>query len=906
MIDNKFYIAKKNSSQKAMVYAGYSWSSGSWAQASSQTVASTREINVKNYKKIAIRVSGILKNIASTAIYYWLGTNKEVIKIEQNMPSDIDTDILEEATYFAVDFNFTEALSNNMNIDYAIYVQVTPHYKSLKKQYKKESNQMFFRETLDGKINLFGQDYEYVKNCSIEDKLIFDIYQNGKKYITTTFNKTDCKFDHFRKSVELNLVANDLYTDILNKYENTYDIIKLAPARNWITLTKRCVVQIYVKGDNVISNYAGGTYWETDVDEAIDDETALRDKYHFSKGPVFREISLSGFNYNINTTYMCIGTDDCWNSNSSVTVFEPSIGKYVTYEIPCSIKFTKVASAGQSTGLYEESGSLRLSDGKTSAEALREDGQYVYVFDMYRIEIYTGANGTGDKIYQSDLLYGKDGPFTIAPGANLYPMTKLNMPVPAISPQPAKFNLGNNVIEYSVWARMLCDVEKLSDGQTTYDLPYDDFATPRANYRKCIGLIGFDSQDSVIKLRQSKATSDKPTSFGMNDFGRYFESPYTQLGSLATVYPLARSTWGNTSLWAIFETGFEPLNLFEKWCEKSYKQYTIKDCFNISNVIKVLLDEISGGVIKHEPTAEYSQFLYGAGNYSSSEALHNCQLYITQKTNILKGEYDQAAQKAELTLKDIMDMLRDCFRCYWYIDEQNRFIIEHVSYFVNGFSYENPLVGIDCTKLSDKFNKLNIQYCQHELEYNKSELHSRLEFEWMDESTDSMSNLRVDVLNEYIQKDNSESINPNKFSVDVDYMLFLPSEFSEDGFALLAADINGIVPISPSWRMVDNKQSRTDKIVTPQNYIVSWNQLIMHYMYDMPGNLIKYNNLPSNSIYVSDIRKCMSHNLSIQGLDKDLDITRTVKTSFGYGYIDSMSSNIDTRLITVNLVYRPS
>ena len=42
---------------------------------------------------------------------------------------------------------------------------IEPHYKSLKKQYKKESNQMFFRESIDGKINLFGKDYEKAKNA---------------------------------------------------------------------------------------------------------------------------------------------------------------------------------------------------------------------------------------------------------------------------------------------------------------------------------------------------------------------------------------------------------------------------------------------------------------------------------------------------------------------------------------------------------------------------------------------------------------------------------------------------------------------------------------------------------------------------------------------------------------------
>ena len=34
--------------------------------------------------------------------------------------------------------------------------EIKPHYKQLKKRYKKENNQNYFRESLDGKITLFN------------------------------------------------------------------------------------------------------------------------------------------------------------------------------------------------------------------------------------------------------------------------------------------------------------------------------------------------------------------------------------------------------------------------------------------------------------------------------------------------------------------------------------------------------------------------------------------------------------------------------------------------------------------------------------------------------------------------------------------------------------------------------
>ena len=107
--------------------------------------------------------------------------------------------------------------------------EIKPHYKQLKKRYKKENNQNYFRESLDGKITLFNNDYLLVKNASLENTILFKVYRGEELYISASFNKSDCKFDHFKMSVELNLTYDDKYSKVLDAYENTYDLIKLAP-----------------------------------------------------------------------------------------------------------------------------------------------------------------------------------------------------------------------------------------------------------------------------------------------------------------------------------------------------------------------------------------------------------------------------------------------------------------------------------------------------------------------------------------------------------------------------------------------------------------------------------------------------------------------------------------------------
>lgn len=772
--------------------------------------------------------------------------------------------------------------------------EVNPHYKQIKKKYKKETGQVFFRESLGGKINLFGLDYLLVKSASLEDTLYFNVYRNDILFATSSFNKSDCKFDHFRKNVELKLTYHDKYSKILEAYDNTYDLIKLAPALTPLTLTKRCVAQIYIRGEKVVSNYAGGTYWETEVNEVIDNEDALLRKYYFSKGPKFVEVSLEGFNYDINAAYTGLWGSNIWNATSTRIV------NGTKYKMPCSIKFTKVASAGSvALGSLDV---LHLSTGKDGAIIATVGGARLYKFDTYRIEIYTGRDGTGTKIYQSDKLYGKDTNFTLAVGKGLYPMTKVGQLAPAKDPTPNTFNLGEHVVEYQIWGRLLCDSNSiLGPNQkhiNTYDLPYDDFATARRNYRKCIGITGFDSSNSVIKIHQQPQTSESPTSYGINDYGEYFMPPYSIHGQY--YFPLSRSAWGNTSLWVMLDELFAPSTGFEHWCSSSYKEYTLKECYHIGDAIKALLAKIDP-TITHEKTAEYSSFLYGHEG-ASAYYLGGCDVFITQKTNVLKGEYDQAAQKAEIKFKQVMDMLRDCYRCYWFVDEYNRFRIEHISFFINSLSYDSPIAQFDLTKKKDKFNKKPALYDQHNIEYDKADLISRYEFAWADDTTKAMGgDLHIDVNNAYIQKDKTEEINIDGFTADIDYMLFLPDNFSEEGFALIMANsLTKKVPIVHTT-IKDEKQYNRSVDIYTQNWYASFNYLIQHYMYDISGNSVECNNI--DNVHVRNVKRCMIN--SIEFPELKVDLYKQITTVFGDGTIEDVSIDIDTDMEEVQLSYKP-
>lgn len=712
-------------------------------------------------------------------------------------------------------------------------VEVNPHYKELNKKYAKESGQEFFRISLDGKINLFGSDYELVRNSGLEDQmiLIIDKYNrtSGKwiEYYKGEFNKTDCKLDYEKKSCELKTTALDEYNDVVNKYENTYDLIKLAPAISRINLHKRSLMQVYVRGANSISNFFGGIYWEDDVNEVIDNHNDLINKYYFSYIKAGNEFYIRNASISdVNGVYA--GTNGYWSKwNPGYT---------------CKMELV--------------------------------DGSPTYWIRLYR-------NSDNTLLYQSEKRWAVSDPDNKYIGRNNIKMVNVNN-------SSDTFTIESPFV-YHIYRRLLCDVDTVEDSEgvkNTYSLPSDDFVTDNRNYKKCIGLTG------GMFFCTSRAV-DEPTRYGLNDYNQYFTNEFIpSTAGIGRPLPISRNSWANASLWYVYDSYY---SLFE---QRLRKQYTLRDSYSIAAAIKALLKEIDP-TLQHEATAEYSRFLYDTTVPMSMARFY---VHITQKTNILKGEYDQPAQKAEVSLEDIMKMLRDCFRCYWYI-EDNKFKIEHISFFMRGGSYSyNTSIQLDFTKLVDRFNKKLSSYFQSEVEYDKTDLNQRYEFGWMDDVTDLFGGVTIDVKSNYVQKDKTEEINISQFSSDVDYMLFNPSNFSDDGFALLCPIKNGSsleLPIIET-QLIDENGDTYNAVI--QNFYAAWAYLVRFYMYDMPASNLDCNVL--DNLYVSGVKMCMKHTIEFP-IEEDLNELELIKTTIGNGKIDEVSINVNTRRAKVRLLYKP-
>lgn len=607
---------------------------------------------------------------------------------------------------------------------------VFPNYKDdLAKEYELETNQRFYRPKLSGKITFQLYDYDYIRAQSFETMFVLYIYKSNdlgaswSQYYKGKFMNTDCEFSDDDKKCTVQPDTLDEYNDVLAGLEKEYNLISLAPEIVRMNLDKRPLIQVYIPGDSVVSCFLGGDYWEQDAN-AVDNRNDLVNKYYFALCNLLKEIriTVNGTPTEANGVYA--GRMSVGNINNTFTgTLSPDIanGYYIEASQQYAPPFFGVV-------LYRL---IRRSDNQP----------------MFTYTATLPGNQPWDNVT-----------FTMQP----------------VQGSGATGTVTAEMATYNIYARYLCDVDKIND-LNTYALPTEDIVENNRNYKRAIGY-------AIDVAYISNNYSSNPTEWGLLEPGKYFMPPYSIWGQ--AFFPIARSTWRYASVWF----GFSAFDWILE--EQARKTYMLRDAYPVASCIQQILAQFAPG-ITHQATPEYSEFLYG-----NSSPLHNRKftLLVTQKTNILVGDYDQPAQKAPTTLQQFTNMLRDCFRCFWYI-EDGKFKIEHILWFRNGGSYSyNPVIGTDITQLRLRRNGKPWGFASSSWSFDKVDMPERYQFEWMDDVTKGFEGYPIDILSKYVTAGKIENVSVSGFTTDVDYMLLNPGEISKDGFALFAAVDSQYIP----------------------------------------------------------------------------------------------------------------
>lgn len=671
---------------------------------------------------------------------------------------------------------------------------------------EKESEQVFYRRKLAGQLTFQRQYFDIIHAAAFETEFILTIQEgdndgNYSDYWKGVFFKTDCNIDEDNRTLTVQPEPVDRYQKIIEGLDREIDLVKVRPLQSRINYVKRPLIQIYLTGANTISNFLGGTYWETEVPTPVTDETELTETFHFKKA------------------------------------------------------FDKAYVPGDSDfgGLY---------DGHTR---VKDDGKYVIINDTliphfwYFRNRATGQNEAFGGSIEQVSLYG-------------FPQHAQNDIVFGFG------QFGSKVFRVTAYIRMLTDVEDIN-GVESFDLPETDIVDP-LGYKKVIPL---DAPNIVL----SDAHQTEPTAYGtFASDSQWYANEYFPEYSHPTqgrAFPVLRSSWSQYAIWFYYDDAVRNLQNNASINVDGVVTYTI------DNAIKTLVRELDTTII-HSGSAIYSQFLYSLVNPVSNVA--EPRLTMTPITNVTVGEYDQPAQKAIVTLREVLNMLRDTYNLFWFIDDANNLVIEHISYFENGGHYTEKVTGADLTNLIEPKGQKRWSFNTRNYKFEKFQMPERLTFKWQNNVSDPFEGFPIVIKSRYVQGGNIKEYQLSKFTSDLDFMLAQPALIGQEGFALLGG--SGLVTMEVPIVEVDLNGA----IFQVQNGQLSFIYLHSNFWkHGLPAKSVTINDQPVTALSASR-HKVQEVTFPATTEPNPMQLIRTL---LGDGKVDKMSRNLDDLTIKATI-----
>lgn len=419
-----------------------------------------------------------------------------------------------------------------------------------------------------------------------------------------------------------------------------------------------------------------------------------------------------------------------------------------------------------------------------------------------------------------------------------------------------------------------------------------------AETRPTADIVPYDNRYRYVKpYTDSIATitnngTESPTPYGQ--YTSYWFSGYYAPPAAVGYLPVMQSFWaGGISTWV-------DLSLIPDLDAYS-RALILRHAYPLWSAIQVLLAQIAIGV-SFGDTTDYSEFLFADTNPLTSDPKVN--LFLTPKSNILNGDYKTPAYNAPIKLKDILEMLKNVYKCYWFIDDTNRLRIEHISWFMNGGAYGTvaQTVSYDLTQLINMRNGKAWAYDKNHYTFDKPNMPATYTFAWMDDVTQEFKGYQMEMLSMLVEKDKNEEITVGRFTTDIDFVTITPDDISKEGFMLLGAhqDIKTGDYYLPFYRYH----------VTGTNAVVDLQNGYLAYVY-LQKNEIWLSNLPASDVRYADgstaqvyIQSRMKHQDVVVPMTSPIfDPVTLIKTDLGKGEIQDIEINISSLTAKAKLRY---
>lgn len=468
-----------------------------------------------------------------------------------------------------------------------------------------------------------------------------------------------------------------------------------------------------------------------------------------------------------------------------------------------------------------------------------------------------------------------------------------------------QFGIGYYISTCRIWIpyfRTVSPKSKLYN--VSDDIPSNDITSGiNNNYKSIVYNIITDSEANA-HIAISTRTSNYDKGYGrVANSDSYYDTPDDNQHWV----PARKDSWmAGVSIWVgdLYVT-YNTIRNFSTFSK-------IKDFYNLGDVIKAVVKQIDPDV-EFENDTEHSAFLFAQTNPVSS--MQQGALYISQKSNILKLDYDYPAWLAPVTWAKIETLLKNAFGCYWDLvmrDGRPHLRIEHLTFYMNGGSYSDDTSGIlDLTALRDTANRQPTAGKTNRWKWDTSgggrySSASRYEFGWMDTQSEIFDGATIEVPDSHrlFTNKKTEERKIDWFSSDIDFLMAVPSECSSDGFAILMED-----PVNPGVVISGNDN------YAGQNYELSLEYLQPKYLIQgIYAARVKIGDTEYTNTEVANMRTAEvsfqlpaasweTNPVTHETHDTWVSPTERIRTAAGVGVIDTLAYDLHSGLWTATLRY---
>lgn len=599
-----------------------------------------------------------------------------------------------------------------------------------------ESQQWFHRAAMSGSFNLIRDDYNLVMSQPFGTVFYFSVFMHDgslwKEYWQGKFTLTDCTVNTDDRKLTVKVQGIDDYNEILAGWEKEYDLIKLLPEIQKITITKRPMIQLYYEGASYINCIMGDITFEEDVnDPSVENFQEYMEVHcNFKQIGNYCEISLNNPPSGFGTVY----TGDLID------------GEYLT---STTGNYRMKYFERETDGWWENGLDIVPLDSDTVVyyyhQRFWDTGKYVGIPNSFKFQDGTGPTINYIQAYRTSRIY---------------------------------------------YGRVVCNTPSYN-GVSTFPIKSDDLVPYNRNYRYC---VPYDGVGDWIELGWT-GKSVTPTEWGVDDNGEYFTKPYDNDNfiPIARSNWVNSSDWfmpglRSQQIESNYSHQYTLNDAYPIWsCIKvllgeiapdiKFEPTTAYSEFMFRKVSGEYSDPIGGN--------DYRLFITPKSNITAGEY----QTPAMTAPVTLKTLMDMMAKTLCLHwFIDRVDVGGGTI--------EKRLRIEHVKWFRNGGTYSGtPQVGIDLTAIRNIRNGKPWSFGTSEYSYEKQDMPERYEYGWMDEVSAKFKGEPIDIVSPFVEKGRIEEINVGQFTSDIDMMLLNPSAFSPDGFAVMTIDGNGALPM---------------------------------------------------------------------------------------------------------------